>query len=156
MDFEKPNVLHTRSRKAVWSRTNEKGGFPGIATPMNWSVWGEAGERGTRKAAHDLGLLDESELEPPESTDEWTWSIFYGRPSANVTTWSRFQQEGDGRQAFGDLALSSTALPHQQRHQPSDAPVMRPEMIREAEREMRKVRAGVEAWWLRTLFEEHV
>ena len=39
MDPESPNILHTVSRKASWSRANEKGVFPGIATPLNWSIW---------------------------------------------------------------------------------------------------------------------
>ena len=37
--------------------------------------------------AFELGLFTEAELEPPDSADEWMWSIFYGRPSANVDSW---------------------------------------------------------------------
>lgn len=96
IDPEAPNVLHTQSRRACWSRVNEKGVFPGVSTPMNWSIWGEIGELSTRRGAFDLGLLDEHELALPDSADDWGWSIFYGRPSANVDTWRRMYERGLG------------------------------------------------------------
>lgn len=116
IDPEAPNVLHTLSRRARWSRANEKGVFPGVSTPLNWSIWGELGERAVRLGAFDLGLLDEDELEPPASVDDWGWSIFYGRPSANVDSWRRLYERGLGgagqgaatqRQVFGDAPEAS-------------------------------------------------
>jgi pyruvate,water dikinase len=110
-DPEEPNVLHRVSRRAHWSRANEKGVFPGVSTPLNWSIWGEIGERAVRRGAFDLGLLDEHELGLPQSVDDWGWSIFYGRPSANVDTWRALYERGLGgagqgaatqRQVFGD------------------------------------------------------
>ena len=114
MDPESPNILHTVSRKASWSRANEKGVFPGIATPLNWSIWGETGERCVRRAAFDLGLLSEDEVELPEDVDLRSWSIFYGRPTANVDTWRRLHvglsaNEQSQRQVFGD-APSAAAV----------------------------------------------
>ena len=115
MDPETPNVLHTLSARASWSRANEKGVFPGVSTPLNWSIWGEIGERSTRRGAFDLGLLDEHELAPPASADDWMWSIFYGRPTANVDSWRRLYERGLGasgqgaatqRQVFGDAPSS--------------------------------------------------
>jgi phosphohistidine swiveling domain-containing protein len=116
MDPEAPNVLHTLSRRASWSRANEKGVFPGVSSPLNWSIWGEIGERAVRRGAFDLGLLDADELAPPDSIDDWGWSIFYGRPSANVDTWRALYERGLGatgqgaatqRQVFGDASASS-------------------------------------------------
>lgn len=115
IDSETPNVLHTISRHASWSRANEKGVFPGVSTPLNWSIWGEIGERAVRRGACDLGLLDEHELELPALVDDWGWSIFYGRPSANVDTWRRMYERGLGvagqgaatqRQVFGESGAS--------------------------------------------------
>lgn len=109
MDPEAPNVLHTRSRAASWSRVNEKGAFPGVSTPLSWSIWGETGERAVRLAAFDLGLLDAHELAPPADTDEWMWSIFYGRPSANVESWRRLYERASG-EAGGGAAAESLAF----------------------------------------------
>jgi len=111
IDPEAPNVLHTLSRRATWSRANEKGVFPGISSPLNWSIWGEIGERAVRRGACDLGLLDEDELAAPASADDWGWTIFYGRPTSNVDTWRRMFERGLGaagsgaeaqRHVFGD------------------------------------------------------
>src|SRR5262249_48520405 len=109
VDPEAPNVLHTRSRAAAWPRLNEKGAFPGVSTPLSWSIWGETGERAVRLAAFDLGLLDAYELAPPADTDEWVWSIFYGRPSANVESWRRLYERAAG-EAGGGAAAGSPAL----------------------------------------------
>ncbi|MEZ4333034.1 MAG: PEP-utilizing enzyme [Myxococcota bacterium] len=120
IDPEAPNVLHTLGRHASWSRANEKGVFPGVSTPLNWSIWGEIGERAVRQGACDLGLLDEHELEPPASIDDWGWSIFYGRPAANVDTWRRMYERGLGgagqgaatqRQVFGGAGAGGDAGP---------------------------------------------
>ena len=111
IDPESPNVLHTLSRRAHWSRANEKGVFPGVSSPLNWSIWGAIGELAVRRGACDLGLLDEHEVALPESADDWGWSIFHGRPTANVDTWRSLYERGLGgagqgaatqRQVFGD------------------------------------------------------
>ena len=108
MDPEAPNVLHVRSCSAAWSRQNEKGAFPGVATPLSWSIWGETGERAVRLAAFDLGLLDAHELAPPAEADEWMWSVFYGRPSANVESWRRLYERASGEAGGGSAAESLT------------------------------------------------
>lgn len=118
IDPEAPNVLHAVSHRAHWSRANEKGVFPGVSTPLNWSIWGEIGERAVRLGAYDVGLLDEHELDPPASVDDRGWSIFYGRPSANVDTWRGLYERGLGnagqgaatqRQVFGDAGANGVA-----------------------------------------------
>jgi len=115
---ESPNVLHTLSERASWSRANEKGVFPGVSSPLNWSIWGALGEQAVRRGAYDLGLLDEHELALPESIDAWGWSIFYGRPSSNVDTWRGMFERGLGatgqgaaaqRQVFGAAPSSEAA-----------------------------------------------
>jgi pyruvate,water dikinase len=150
IDPEAPNLLHSVSRKASWSRANEKGVFPGIATPLNWSIWGETGERCVRRAAFDLGLLDADEVDPPGDVDLRSWSIFYGRPTANVDTWRRLHvglsaSDQAQRQVFGDA--------------PSDAAVasdvasreriarQRARMMPIAAEGMARARRELEAWW---------
>ncbi len=177
MDPEAPNVLHTLSRRASWSRANEKGVFPGVSTPLNWSIWGELGERAVRRGAFDLGLLDADELELPESIDDWGWSIFYGRPSANVDTWRALYERGLGaagqgaatqRQVFGEAADSSArasagpAAPEGDRRRARDDQARRAEAAERRRRaiadrrpiavatspaRLRSTRAEAIAWW---------
>jgi pyruvate,water dikinase len=154
MDPEAPNVLHTLSRRANWSRANEKGVFPGVSTPLNWSIWGEIGERSVRRAAWELGLLDEQELAPPVSVDDWMWSIFYGRPAANVDCWRMLYERGLAevgggeavqRQVFGE-APSSECTPSSTGRRDEIAR-RRPRVLAETPVRLRAIRAEVEAWW---------
>lgn len=164
LDPEAQNVLHTLSRRAAWSRANEKGVFPGVSSPLNWSIWGEIGERSTRRGAFDLGLLDEGELAVPASADDWMWSIFYGRPSANVDSWRGLYERGLGasgqgaatqRQVFGDAPSSGAADPVGTR---SGSEVdraarrraiadRRPIALATSPARLREIRADAIAWW---------
>lgn len=164
IDPEAPNVLHSISRDASWSRANEKGVFPGVSTPLNWSIWGEIGERAVRRGAFDLGLLDEHELEPPASIDAWGWSIFYGRPASNVDTWRRMYERGLGgagqgaatqRQVFGEAgaragtaeeaAGATGALDPAGRRAVIDA--KRPLALATSPARLRATRREAIAWW---------
>ncbi|MEZ4280692.1 MAG: PEP-utilizing enzyme [Myxococcota bacterium] len=164
MDPEAPNVLHNISRRAHWSRANEKGVFPGVASPLNWSIWGEIGELAVRRGAFDLGLLDAAELALPESVDDWGWSIFYGRPSANVDTWRVLYERGLGgmgqgaatqRQVFGDAPAASVpagagsgaaaaAASEARRRAIAER---RPAAIATSPARLRATRAQAIAWW---------
>lgn len=155
MDAAASNLLHNSSERAHWSRANEKGVFPGVATFLNWSIWGEIGERSVRLGAFDLGLLGPAELEPPAAADDWMWSIFYGRPAANVDSWSRLYERGlagDGaadatrRQVFGsaDAAASGERA---ELHLGPDAAARRERTVARVPAELRRLRQEVEAWW---------
>jgi len=151
MDPEAPNILHTLSERASWSRANEKGVFPGIATPLNWSIWGEIGERCVRRAAFDLGLFEEEELVPPEAADARSWSIFYGRPAANVDTWRRLHvglssNDAAQRHAFGDA--TSTAVVDRSSERRDKIAAKRADALSLAADGMKKARREVEAWWV--------
>jgi pyruvate,water dikinase len=154
MDPEAANVLHTVSDRASWSRANEKGVFPGVSTVLNWSIWGEIGERGTRQAAFELGLFTQDELEPPDSVDDWMWSIFYGRPSANVDSWRQLYERGltatgaggdAQRQVFGDAPSSRSAATASDRR--AEVAAKRPDALTLAIEGMRRVRVEVEQSW---------
>jgi pyruvate,water dikinase len=154
MDPEAANVLHDLSRRASWSRANEKGVFPGVSTPLNWSIWGEIGERGVRRAGFELGLLAENELAIPADADDRMWSIFYGRPTANVDSWRMLYERGataDGhgsasqRQVFG--AASFGAPPSDVVDRRAEIEVRRPVAIRETAPRLRESREEMEQWW---------
>lgn len=156
MNPESPNVLHTLSERATWSRANERGVFPGVSTPLNWSIWGEIGERAVRRGAFDLGLLDEHELAAPASVDDWMWSIFYGRPTANVDSWRGLYERGLGasgqgaaaqRQVFGDAqgARAATGVDPAVRRKAIDE--RRPVALVTSPARLRGIRAEAIAWW---------
>jgi len=154
MDPEAPNILHTHSQRADWSRTNEKGVFPGVATPLNWSIWGEIGERSVRRAACDLGLLAEHELELPDSVDDWMWSIFYGRPAANVGSWRALYERGLTKagageaaqhQVFGAAAGGTPARAAIDRR--AEVASRRPEVVAAAPERLSRLRSEAAIWW---------
>jgi len=155
MDPEAKNVLHDLSQRASWSRANEKGVFPGVATPLNWSIWGEIGERGVRRAGFELGLLAEEELAIPPGADERMWSIFYGRPAANVDSWRMLYErgataEGHGsaaqRQVFGTPATADVGRAVVDRRAAIER--QRPVALRETPPRLRALREEMEHWWL--------
>lgn len=154
MDPETANVLHSLSAHACWSRANEKGVFPGVSTVLNWSIWGEIGERGTRRAAFELGLFTQDELEPPDSADDWMWSIFYGRPSANVDCWRQLYERGltaagtggaAQRQVFGAAPARAVAPAALDRR--AEVAARRPVVLERAARSMRAMRSEAGDWW---------
>jgi phosphohistidine swiveling domain-containing protein len=156
LDPEASNVLHSLSRRACWSRANEKGVFPGVSTVLNWSIWGEIGERGTRRAAFELGLFTADELEPPSSADDWMWSIFYGRPSANVDCWRDLYERGltesgaggeAQRQVFGSASAEADTVPAPDRR--AEVSAKRPAALANATRGLRSVRKEIGEWWKR-------
>ena len=136
-----------------------------MSTPLNWSIWGEIGERAVRRGAFDLGLLDAHELELPESVDDWGWSIFYGRPSANIDTWRVLYERGLGgtgrgdatqRQVFGDAPAASARAAAGSggptRMDAADArrraiAERRPATIATSPGRLRATRAEAIAWW---------
>jgi pyruvate,water dikinase len=155
MDPEAANVLHDLSQRASWSRANEKGVFPGVATPLNWSIWGEIGERGVRRAGFELGLLAEEELAPPPGADDRMWSIFYGRPAANVDSWRMLYERGATTEGHGSAAqrqVFGTPSTAETRHEVVDRSaaigIRRPVALRETPRRLRTMRAEMEDWWL--------
>ena len=158
MDPEAANLLHTTSRAASWSRANERGAYPGVSTPLNWSIWGALGERAVRRAVFDLGLLEASALEPPDDTDLWMWSIFYGRPTANVDLWrvvhvgisgEPAEAEETERRVFG-VARAAATGPGPQPAAPADVAAKSARAAAEAPGRMRALRAEVHRSWAET------
>lgn len=154
MDSEASNLLHDLSQRASWSRANEKGVFPGVATPLNWSIWGDLGESGVRRAGFALGLLSEQELALPAQADDRMWSIFYGRPASNVDAWRMLYERGateddrgsaSQRTVFGAARASETGGPVVDRR--SDIARLRPVTERTTPPRLRSLRQENEHWW---------
>lgn len=69
---------------AHWSRANMAEAIPGVATPLNWSIWRTAGERGIRWGFHAVGALERGRIQEPADPRERCLAIFHGRPAANI------------------------------------------------------------------------
>ncbi|MGE4649635.1 MAG: PEP-utilizing enzyme, partial [Myxococcota bacterium] len=97
------------------------------------------------------------ELALPSEVDEWGWSIFYGRPSANVDTWRMLYERGAASegsagaaqvQVFGDAPSNDPSVPTRRR---AEVERKRPSEVARAPGRMREIRADQEAWWQEAL-----
>jgi pyruvate,water dikinase len=69
---------------AWWSTTNFGEAIPGVLTPLNWSFWGEPGERAARRAFASTGAMTAAEAEVPANSRERAFGIFHGRFACKV------------------------------------------------------------------------
>ena len=82
--------LHDRSGPdTFWTTVNAAEALPGVSTPLNWSVFGDAVERAFRWTFVDMGVLHPAAVMVSASVDERLWGIFYGRAAANLDTFRR-------------------------------------------------------------------
>ena len=100
--------IHSSSDPAsYWSTTNTAEAMPGTLTPLGWSVWGPAGERGCRRAFYDVGALRKDETGEPARPEERFFNIFYGRAAARVDFLARI---GDVMPGTSGPAIASQLL----------------------------------------------
>jgi pyruvate,water dikinase len=79
------DTLHGASHpQSTWTTTNVGEAVPGVQTPLGWSIWGPAGERGLRSAFHAIGALSASELELPASPADRLFGVFCGRAAMHL------------------------------------------------------------------------
>ena len=77
--------LHQQTRpESFWSTTNVGEAMPGVMTPLSWSIWGPASERGGRGAFAAMGALKRAKAGVPDDEHELFINIFYGRVAARV------------------------------------------------------------------------
>lgn len=82
--------LHDRSGPdTFWTTVNAAEALPGVSTPLNWSVFGDAVERAFRWTFVDMGVLHPAAVMVSASVDDRLWGIFYGRAAANLDTFRR-------------------------------------------------------------------
>ena len=72
------------SPESHWGTTNLAEAYPGVLTPLDWTVVGPATERGTRGALHAIGALPASETDVPEPVDERIFGVFNGRIASRL------------------------------------------------------------------------
>jgi phosphohistidine swiveling domain-containing protein len=115
MTIEGP--LHSRSGPdTFWSTTNVGEAFPGVVTPLSWSLCGPGVEAGIRDCYARVGALPRSEVNVPDRVEDRLISVFYGRGALNVNFFCRMGAHlpGSGpdaiaRQFLGELPASIPA-----------------------------------------------
>jgi len=80
-----PDPLCDRSAPNVfWTTTNIVEGFPGVVTPLTWTLWGPRMDVGSRRAYAKLGILTRAEAAPDVPLEQRFSGIFFGRAALNV------------------------------------------------------------------------
>lgn len=83
------NPLHDHSLASIaWTTVNTQEAFPGVPTPLTWTVVGTtAFQESARQAFYAIGALRRSLLARPSDVSKEFIGIFYGRASCNLTMW---------------------------------------------------------------------
>jgi pyruvate, water dikinase len=93
--------LVSRSDPAsYWTITNLTEAFPGVLTPLAWSIIGTACELGNRRAFRSVGALKSSESGMPDRVEDRVYGCFFGRAAIRVDWLARIADRipgADGR-----------------------------------------------------------
>jgi phosphohistidine swiveling domain-containing protein len=66
-----------------WTTTNVSEALPGVLTPLMWSIWGYACERGARESAYLVGATTRAERQVPAPAERYV-QAFYGRGALRI------------------------------------------------------------------------
>jgi phosphohistidine swiveling domain-containing protein len=116
-------VLHQVGGAATaWTTVNNAEALPGVLTPLTWSFWERPIEVGLRAAFADMGVLPAREVVLPESIDDRSSAVFYGRYAGNVDRMRAYADlipgtSGDAleRQIFGSVRPHAPGRPSRRR-----------------------------------------
>ncbi|MFJ6675685.1 PEP-utilizing enzyme [Actinosynnema sp. NPDC091369] len=147
--------LHSRSGpETFWSTTNVGEAFPGVVTPLGWSLCGPSVEVGIRDCYARVGALPRREVRVPDRVEDRLISVFYGRGALNVNFFCRMGANLPGsapdaiaRQFLGGLPEGIPArstvrrLPVVAVKMPYTQAVVRRDVLRRT--------APVKQWWQR-------
>lgn len=109
--------------RTAWTSVNIAEAMPGVQTPLGWTFWRDACERGIRKAFWRMGAFTAGEVQSPVSADDRFFAVFHGRVAGNVL---RFRDLGDRlpgtsgdaveEQIFGVRRTAELSRPHWRRY----------------------------------------
>jgi pyruvate,water dikinase len=72
--------LHSPSAPGLhWSTVNASEAVPGVQTPLSWTMWTDASEASTRRAAFAIGAMTKAEREVPRDVCQRYVRVFCGR-----------------------------------------------------------------------------
>ncbi|MGI5350696.1 PEP-utilizing enzyme [Streptomyces sp. CA-250714] len=145
--------LHSRSGPdTYWSTTNVGEAFPGVVTPLGWSLCGPGVEVGIRDSYARVGALPRKEVRVPAREEDRLISVFFGRGALNVNFFCRMGANLPGsapdaiaRQFLGELPADLPArstlrrLPAVAVKMPCTQATVRRDVLRRA--------APVKGWW---------
>jgi pyruvate,water dikinase len=145
--------LHERSGPGTfWTTVNAAEALPGVSTPLNWSIFGDAVERAFRWTFVDMGVLHPAAVMVSASVDDRLWGVFYGRAAANLDTFRRLADLTPGTsgesievQIFGTARPDAPSNPSRRRY-----PLVAAKMPRSAltlPKVLAAHRASVEEFW---------
>lgn len=77
-------LLTASGPASYWTITNLTEAFPGVLTPLGWSIIGTACELGNRAAFRSIGALSADEAGLPDRVEERAYGCFYGRAAIRV------------------------------------------------------------------------
>ncbi|HEY2060443.1 MAG TPA: PEP-utilizing enzyme [Amycolatopsis sp.] len=106
--------LHSPSDPdTFWSTTNVGEAFPGVVTPLSWSLCAPGVEVGIRDSYARVGALPRREVRVPDRAEDRLISVFHGRGALNVNFFCRMGAHLPGstpdaiaRQFLGELPAS--------------------------------------------------
>ncbi|MGV9293719.1 PEP-utilizing enzyme [Amycolatopsis sp. NPDC003676] len=116
--FDPPQgPLHSHSDPdTFWSTTNVGEAFPGVVTPLSWSLCAPGVEVGIRDCYARVGALPRAEVRVPDRVEDRLISVFYGRGALNVNFFCQMGASLPGsapdaiaRQFLGELPASIPA-----------------------------------------------
>lgn len=93
-------LLSASDPAAYWTITNLTEAFPGVLTPLGWSIIGSACELGNRSAFRAIGALKSNESGMPDRPEDRAYGCFYGRAAIRVDWLARVADRipgADGR-----------------------------------------------------------
>jgi len=151
--IEAPNVINgVCDATASYTTTNLAEAMPGVASPLGWSVWGEAADVSGRTPWGRMGAIPMSEVKLPDDPSQRVVNIFYGRAASRMNF---FCEMGDlipgstgenlARDAFGFVPPGFQPNPTKRRY-----PVVFVKMPKEflkVPHRVAKGRAETEAWY---------
>ncbi|WP_280341999.1 PEP/pyruvate-binding domain-containing protein [Nocardia neocaledoniensis] len=153
VDLTVPDPLQTREPgDSWWSTTNLSEAFPGVLTPLDWSVIGPAVERATRGALVRIGALPQSEAEVPIDPADRAFGVFHGRIASRIDFFHRLGAMMPGttpdavvEQIFGNVPPGLSSQPSKDRY--LHVALRFPPAFITAPRRTRAMRATSRTWW---------
>lgn len=145
--------LHTpEPGDSWWSTTNLAEAFPGVLTPLDWSLVGPGVERGTRGALVAIGALPQAEGEMPTSPADRAFGVFHGRIASRIDFFHELGARMPGTtpdavvtQIFGSVPEGLESRPSARRY--GIIAGRFPATFAMAPRRTRAMRAETRRWW---------
>ena len=145
------NLFHEVAGSGDWTTVNLAEGFPGVPTPLSWSVLGRLSELAARGAFARLGALRRSETSVPASVSDRLFRVAAGRPCANL---GLFRMIADRIPGTSGAALEEQIFGRKLSVNAGPKPAKRwrvigmaPYAIASARREIRAASEESDRWW---------